>query len=153
MFSLSANGNRNRALSGRLRQFRAVGMHLPDRFEDVIHVAAVGQEHVLAHRDGRFADPLVAFQFLEAFAVDLEAFGAPQPLVAARGDGFVEQAVAPEKVAGMECFLKEKLKVDWQFLFVVGVLFGALASAWLSVESDVKLHKVEHSLVPEDLRN
>ncbi|HOG18266.1 MAG: putative inner membrane protein [Syntrophaceae bacterium PtaU1.Bin231] len=52
-----------------------------------------------------------------------------------RAAGFVEQAVAPEKVAGMEYFLKEKVKVDWQFLFVVGVLFGAMASAWLSKEA------------------
>jgi len=59
-------------------------------------------------------------------------FGASTTFV--RAAGFVEQAVAPEKVAGMEYFLKEKVKVDWQFLFVVGVLFGALASAWLSKE-------------------
>jgi len=60
-------------------------------------------------------------------------FGASTTFV--RAAGFVEQAVAPEKVAGMEYFLKEKVKVDWQFLFVVGVLFGALASAWLSKEN------------------
>jgi hypothetical protein len=57
-------------------------------------------------------------------------FGASTTFV--RAAGFVEQAVVPEKVAGMEYFLKEKVKIDWQFLFVVGVLFGALASAWLS---------------------
>lgn len=34
----------------------------------------------------------------------------------------------------MAYFLKEKVIIDWQFLFVVGVLFGALASAWLSKE-------------------
>ncbi len=51
-----------------------------------------------------------------------------------RAAGFIEQTVAPEKVAGMEYFIKEKAKIDWQFLFVVGVLFGALASAWLSKE-------------------
>ena len=34
----------------------------------------------------------------------------------------------------MTYFLKEKVQVDWQFLFVVGVLFGSLASAWLSKE-------------------
>jgi len=51
-----------------------------------------------------------------------------------RAAAYVEQTVAPEKVAGMEYFIKEKAKIDWQFLFVVGVLFGALASAWLSKE-------------------
>jgi len=59
-------------------------------------------------------------------------FGASTTFV--RAAGFVEQAFAPDKVSGMAYFLKEKVIVDWQFLFVVGVLFGALASAWLSKE-------------------
>jgi hypothetical protein len=59
-------------------------------------------------------------------------FGASTTFV--RAAGFVEQVVAPEKVSGMEYFIKEKVKIDWQFLFVVGVLFGSLASAWLSGE-------------------
>ncbi len=59
-------------------------------------------------------------------------FGASTTFV--RAANYVEQAVAPERVAGMEYFIKEKAKIDWQFLFVVGVLFGALASAWLSKE-------------------
>ena len=45
-------------------------------------------------------------------------FGASTTFV--RAAGFVEQSVAPEKVAGMAYFLKEKVIVDWQFLFVVG---------------------------------
>lgn len=59
-------------------------------------------------------------------------FGASTTYV--RAAGFVEQSVAPEKVAGMEYFIKEKVKVDWQFLFVIGVLFGSLAAAGLSGE-------------------
>jgi hypothetical protein len=59
-------------------------------------------------------------------------FGASTTFV--RAAGFVEQAIAPDKVAGMEYFINEKVKVDWQFLFVIGVLFGSLASAWLSKE-------------------
>jgi len=59
-------------------------------------------------------------------------FGASTTFV--RAAGFVEQAVAPDKVAGMEYFIKEKIKIDWQFLFVVGVLFGSLAAAWISGE-------------------
>jgi hypothetical protein len=54
-------------------------------------------------------------------------FGASTTFV--RAAGLIEQTVAPEKVAGMEYFIKEKVKIDWQFLFVVGVLFGSLASA------------------------
>jgi len=60
-------------------------------------------------------------------------FGASTTFV--RAAGLVEQTVAPEKVARMEYFLKEKVKIDWQVLFVVGVLFGAMASAWLSKET------------------
>jgi len=59
-------------------------------------------------------------------------FGASTTFV--RVAGFVEQSVAPEKVASMAYFIKEKVIIDWQFVFVVGVLFGALASAWLSKE-------------------
>ncbi len=59
-------------------------------------------------------------------------FGASTTFV--RAAGFVEQSVAPERVAGMAYFLKEKVTVDWQFMFVVGVLLGALSSAWLSGE-------------------
>jgi uncharacterized membrane protein YedE/YeeE len=59
-------------------------------------------------------------------------FGASTTFV--RAAGFIEQSVAPEKVAGMAYFLKEKVIIDWQALFVVGVLFGSLISAWLSKE-------------------
>jgi hypothetical protein len=60
-------------------------------------------------------------------------FGASTTFV--RAAGFVERAVAPEKVTGMAYFIKEKVTIDWQFLFVVGVLFGSLLSASLSKET------------------
>lgn len=59
-------------------------------------------------------------------------FGASTTFV--RAAGLIGQSIAPDKVAGMEYFIKEKVKIDWQFLFVVGVLLGSLASAWLSGE-------------------
>jgi len=59
-------------------------------------------------------------------------FGASTTFV--RATGFIEQTVAPEKVAGMAYFIKEKVKLDWQFMFVFGVLFGSLISAWISKE-------------------
>jgi hypothetical protein len=62
-------------------------------------------------------------------------FGASTTFV--RAAGFVERAVVPERVTGMAYFLKEKVIIDWQFLFVVGVLFGSMASAWLSKEKRV----------------
>lgn len=59
-------------------------------------------------------------------------FGASTTFV--RVAGLVEHAVAPERVAGMDYFIKTKVKVDWQFMFVVGVLLGSLASAWIAKE-------------------
>lgn len=59
-------------------------------------------------------------------------FGASTTFV--RAAGFVEQTILPEKVAVMDYFIKEKVKIDWQFMFVVGVLFGSLAAAWISKE-------------------
>ncbi len=57
-------------------------------------------------------------------------FGASTTFV--RVAGYVEQTVTPEKIAGMEYFIKNKAKIDWQVMFVVGIFFGALAAAWLS---------------------
>jgi TRAP-type C4-dicarboxylate transport system permease large subunit len=57
-------------------------------------------------------------------------FGASTTFV--RAAGFAEQAVAPDKVAGMEYFIKEKIKADWQLMFVVGVLLGSFISALTS---------------------
>lgn len=54
-------------------------------------------------------------------------FGASTTFV--RTAGLLEQAVAPERVAQMEYFLKEVPKVDWQSLFVVGIFAGALIAS------------------------
>ncbi len=59
-------------------------------------------------------------------------FGASTTFV--RVAGYVEQTVTPDKIAGMEYFIKNKTKIDWQFMFFVGFFFGALAAAWLSGE-------------------
>lgn len=55
-------------------------------------------------------------------------FGASTTFV--RGAGFLEKFIEPAKVAKMEYFLKEKPIVDWQWMFVIGILIGAfIASA------------------------
>lgn len=46
-----------------------------------------------------------------------------------RAAGFVEQAVDPEHVKKNPYFLKEKIKVDWQFMLIVGIFIGALAAS------------------------
>lgn len=78
------------------------------------------------------AGALAGFLLILSVLITGKYFGASTTFV--RAAGFIEQTVAPDKVAGMEYFIKEKVKIDWQFLFVVGVLFGSLASAWISGE-------------------
>jgi hypothetical protein len=46
-----------------------------------------------------------------------------------RAAGLLERIVAPDRVAANEYFVKEKVRVDWQFMLVIGILLGALASS------------------------
>jgi uncharacterized membrane protein YedE/YeeE len=43
--------------------------------------------------------------------------------------GLLENQVAAEHVAQNEYFIKEKVKIDWQMMVVVGIFFGALLSS------------------------
>jgi len=43
-----------------------------------------------------------------------------------RATGLLEQAVTPERVAANEYFTKEGVRVDWQFMLVLGIFVGAL---------------------------
>ena len=54
-------------------------------------------------------------------------FGASTTFV--RGAGFLEKFFDPAKVAKMEYFIKEKPIIDWQWMFVVGILIGAFIAA------------------------
>lgn len=46
-----------------------------------------------------------------------------------RAAGLVERAVATEHVSSNDYFTKTKIKVDWQFMLVVGIFVGALLSS------------------------
>lgn len=46
-----------------------------------------------------------------------------------RAAGLLEQTVAPDRVAANEYFTKEKVRVDWQFMLVLGIFLGALVSS------------------------
>lgn len=48
-----------------------------------------------------------------------------------RGAGLIEQTVDPEHVKKNPYFNKEKVKIDWQFLLIVGIFIGALGAALL----------------------
>jgi len=54
-------------------------------------------------------------------------FGASTTFV--RTAGMIEQVVAPEHATGQEYYKKEKIKIEWQWMFVAGIFFGALAAA------------------------
>lgn len=57
-----------------------------------------------------------------------------------RAAGMAERTVAPEKVAANAYFIKEKVKVDWQFMLVLGILLGALISS--KADGSFKLESV-----------
>lgn len=49
-----------------------------------------------------------------------------------RSAGYIESAFDAERVARMEYFKKQMPKIDWQFLFVVGIFVGALVASTTS---------------------
>lgn len=51
-----------------------------------------------------------------------------------RSAGLIEKIFASERVANMEYFVKKKVKIDWQWMFVVGVFFGSLLASKISAD-------------------
>lgn len=49
-----------------------------------------------------------------------------------RAAGYVERVFDPERVAALEYFKKELPKIDWQFLFVIGIFIGSLVASTTS---------------------
>ena len=56
-----------------------------------------------------------------------------------RGAGMAEQFYAPDVVATLSYYLKEKPVFDWQFLFVCGIAAGAYLAAQLSGDFKMQL--------------
>ena len=54
-------------------------------------------------------------------------FGASTTFV--RSAGMVEKLFSAERVAAMEYFVKELPEIDWQWMFVIGILLGSFISA------------------------
>jgi hypothetical protein len=54
-------------------------------------------------------------------------FGASTSFV--RAAGMIEKLFAPERVAKMPYFISKAPVVEWQWMFVVGIFFGALLAA------------------------
>ncbi len=54
-------------------------------------------------------------------------FGASTSFV--RTAGLIEQLFGPERMAQMDYFIKVAPKIDWQWMFVVGIFWGSLIAA------------------------
>ncbi len=65
--------------------------------------------------------------------ISTEVLNSPKYLGASttfvRAAGLIEQSVAPEHVASNAYFESKGVKVDWQMMFVVGILGGAFVSS------------------------
>ena len=57
-----------------------------------------------------------------------------------RAAGLLERMVAPDRVAANEYFTKEKVRVDWQFMLVLGIFIGALISS--ATDRSLKIESV-----------
>ncbi len=57
-------------------------------------------------------------------------FGASTTFV--KSAGLLESTFSAERVTRMEYFIKELPKIDWQWMFVVGIFFGSLIAALTS---------------------
>jgi len=57
-----------------------------------------------------------------------------------RAAGLLERTVAPDRVAANQYFTKEKVRVDWQFMLVLGIFLGALISS--ATDKSLKLESV-----------
>ena len=54
-------------------------------------------------------------------------FGASTTFV--RSAGIIEQLFNPDRVAQLEYFIKKTPKIEWQWMFVFGILIGAFISS------------------------
>lgn len=57
-------------------------------------------------------------------------FGASTSFV--RSAGLIEKLFGGERVTGMDYFIRYVPEIDWQWMFVVGVLIGSLISSTIS---------------------
>jgi hypothetical protein len=57
-------------------------------------------------------------------------FGASTSFV--RSAGLIEKIFNPERVGQMDYFVKTTPKIDWQWMFVIGILIGSFIAAKMS---------------------
>jgi len=80
-----------------------------------------------------FAGILVGILAVVSVLVTTQLLGKGQFLGASttfvRTAGLAEQKIAPEHVAQNEYYQAEKVKIDWQMMFVIGILFGSFGAS------------------------
>jgi uncharacterized protein len=86
-------------------------------------------------RDKRFWNPYFAgalsgLVLVASVGLAGKFFGTSTTFV--RTTGMIENIFSAERVAQMDYFMREAPIVDWQWLFVVGIFFGALLAAKMS---------------------
>lgn len=77
-----------------------------------------------------FAGALSGVVLVASVALSGKFFGTSTTFV--RSTGMIEKVFSPERVAQMDYFMKEAPIVDWQWMFVAGIFFGASIAAKLS---------------------
>ena len=73
------------------------------------------------------AGALTGLLMISSVALAGKYFGASTTF--ARGAGMVERLISPEHAAGLEYFTRYAPKIDWQFMFVAGILIGSFIAA------------------------
>ena len=86
-------------------------------------------------RDKNYWSPYLAGAFaglvlVLSVLISGKYFGASTSFV--RSAGLIEKFFSAERVAQIEYFSKTTPKIDWQWMFVIGVLFGSLIAAKMS---------------------
>jgi len=74
-----------------------------------------------------FAGALAGIVFVLSVWIAGKVVGASTSFV--RTAGMIEKRITPERVAKLDYFVKKDPKIDWQWMFVLGILIGSLVSS------------------------
>jgi len=79
------------------------------------------------------AGALVGVLAIASVALSTQLLGKPKYLGASttfvRTAGLIEQVVVPEHVAANDYYQAKKVKIDWQFMVLLGIAIGAFAAS------------------------
>jgi len=62
-----------------------------------------------------------------------------------RAAGFIEQFFSPETTSSLSYYVSTNIKVDWQFMLVIGIAIGSFISSVTSNRNTNKSHTVRKS--------